>query len=205
MILSKENIAPKVAPLEWAIKYRQPVSIGVLLACLVLLLLTGPSWTEDSLAAVLIDSLGFLLVVVAAFGRIWSALYISGYKEDRIVAEGPYAIVRNPLYLFSFTGAFGLGLATRHLAILAIVTGAFLFYYPLVVLAEERNLLQKFGLVYDAYTTKVPRFLPRRFQLVEPDIYPVRPRHVRKSLQEVVWFFWFFLILHLVAHVPHII
>ena len=203
MIISQENCHPEAPSLEWTVKLRQPVSIAVILACLALLITTPPSWPNNSLASLLADTLGFVLIVLAAFGRIWSSLYISGYKEDRIVTEGPYALVRNPLYVFSFIGALGMGLATKHLMILAIIAGAFLLYYPLVVLAEERNLQRKFGQVYVEYANRVPRFFPCRFQLVEPDIYPVRPRHVRRSLQEIIWFFWFFLLLHLVTGLQH--
>jgi len=199
MLVTQEQYAPEVAPYAWAIRYRQPVSIAVALTAVSLLLSTPPSWPGTGLLGHGLDALGFLLVVIAAFGRIWSALYISGYKEDRIVTEGPYAMVRNPLYVFSFIGAVGLGLATRHLVILTLIASTFLLYYPLVVLAEERHLHHKFGQVYQAYTARVPRFLLRRFQWVEPDTYPVRPRHVRRSLQEIVWFFWSFLILHLMA------
>ncbi|MBV5319110.1 MAG: isoprenylcysteine carboxylmethyltransferase family protein [Desulfobulbaceae bacterium] len=205
MIVSQDEQTCRFAPYEWAIRFRQPVSIVVILACTLLQFLTSPSWAENSLISVLVETLSFILVVIAAFGRIWSALYISGYKEDRVVTEGPYALVRNPLYVFSFLGALGLGLATRHLSIVTIIVGAFILYYPLVVLAEERNLQHKFGQAYLDYSSKVPRFLPRHFQLVEPDTYPVRPRHVRRSLQEIVWFFWFFLMLHLVADVHYIV
>ncbi len=203
MIVSQEEHTCRFAQYELTIRYRQPISIAVILACTLLQFLTSPSWEGNSLGGGLVATLSFVLVVIAAFGRIWSALYISGYKEDRVVSEGPYAMVRNPLYVFSFLGALGLGLVTRHFWIVAIIVGAFILYYPLVVLAEERNLQQKFGQAYLEYASKVPRFLPHHFQLVEPDPYPVRPRHVRKSLQEIVCFFWFFLILHLVTNVPY--
>ena len=203
MIISQENCHPEAPSLEWAVKLRQPISIAVILACLALLIATPPSWPNNSVVSLLADTLGFVLIVLAAFGRIWSSLYISGYKEDRIVAEGPYALVRNPLYVCSFLGALGMGLATKHLLVLAIIVCAFLLYYPLVVLAEERNLQRKFGQVYEEYANRVPRFFPCRFQLVEPDTYPVRPRHVRRSLQEIIWFFWFFLLLHLVTGLQH--
>jgi len=182
---------------------RQPVSIAVILACLALLIATPSSWPNNSLVSLLADSLGFMLIVIAAFGRIWSSLYISGYKEDRIVAEGPYALVRNPLYVCSFIGALGMGLATKHLLVLAIIVCAFFLYYPLVVQAEERNLHRKFGQDYEEYKNQVPRSFPCRFELVEPDIYPVRPRHVRRSMQESIWFFWFYLLLHLVTGYQH--
>jgi len=199
VIVSQKNCHVEVHSFEWAIKFRQPISAAVILACLALLIATPSSWTDNRIVGLLSDTLGFVLIVLAAFGRIWSSLYIGGYKEDRIVSEGPYAIVRNPLYVFSFLGAFGMGLVTERLLILAIIAGAFLLYYPLVVMAEERNLQRKFGQGYMDYLNRVPRFFPRRFQWVEPDTYPVRPRHVRRSLQEISWFFWVYLILHIVT------
>ena len=199
MTVSQEHCPRESPSFEWAVKLRQPVSIVVIAVCAALLFTTPLSWQSDGLIGLVLDSLGFVLVVVAAFGRIWSSLYISGYKEDRVVTEGPYAIVRNPLYVFSFLGALGLGLATKHVAVLAVITGAFILYYPLVVLTEERDLQRKFGKDYWDYASRTPRFFPFRFQLVEPDTYPVRPRHVRRSLQQIILFFWFFLILHLVA------
>jgi len=205
MIVSTEEPTCRFAQYEWAIRFRQPVSIVVILACTLLQFLTNPSWAGNSLVNVLAETLSFVLVVIAAFGRIWSALYISGYKEDRVVTEGPYAIVRNPLYVFSFLGALGLSLMTRHLAVVTIIVGAFILYYPLVVLTEEKNLQQKFGQAYLDYASKVPRFLPSHFRLVEPDTYPVRPGHVRRSLLEIVWFFWAFLILHLVADFHYVL
>jgi protein-S-isoprenylcysteine O-methyltransferase Ste14 len=199
MTVSQEQCPRESPSFEWAVKLRQPVSIIVITVCTALLFTTPLSWQGNSLYGIALDSLSFALVVVAAFGRIWSSLYISGYKEDRIVVEGPYAIVRNPLYVFSFLGALGLGLVTKHFSILAVIAGAFILYYPLVVLTEERNLQRKFGQKYWNYANRTPRFLPFHFQLVEPDTYPVRPQHVRRSLQQITLFFWFFLILHLVT------
>lgn len=180
---------------NWAIRWRHPVSMAVILICAFILFITPPHWSPQSLGWHIADSLGFILVVIASFGRIWSSLYISGYKEDRVVTEGPYAIVRNPLYVFSFIGAVGLGLITQHLVVPGIIALAFLLYYPLVVHGEEQILGQKFGPLYHAYKSSVPRFLPRRFCLVEPDTYPLRLRHVRRSMQEIMSFFWAYLIL----------
>lgn len=203
MIVTQEHSPVESPSLAWAVKLRQPVSIAVIAACAVLLVTTPVSWQGNSAIGNVLDVLSFALVVIAVFGRIWSSLYISGYKEDRVVVEGPYAIVRNPLYVFSFLGAIGLALATRHVSILAIIAGTFVVYYPLVVLAEERHLQRKFGSDYCDYAIRVPRFFPRRLQLIEPDTYPVRPRHVRRSLQQIIWFFWGYLCLRLVAGISH--
>lgn len=188
-----------VSTLQWAIKWRQPFSITVILACAILLLITPPTWQHESVSGMLLDSISLVLIVIATFGRLWSSLYISGHKEHRLVAEGPYSIVRNPLYVFSFIGALGLGLATLHLSVLIIISAAFILYYPLVVLAEEHNLRQIFGSDYEQYRSQVPRFYPRRFKMIEPDTYPVRPGHVRRSMQEIVCFFWAYLFLKMIV------
>lgn len=109
MIFSQENCPAETLSPEWAIKFRQPISGAVILVCLVLLIVTPSSWTDNRIVGLASDTLGFVLIVLAAFGRIWSSLYISGYKEDRVVSEGPNAIVRNPLYISSFFGVFGRG------------------------------------------------------------------------------------------------
>lgn len=191
----------KSVPLKWIITWRQPFSLAVIVSCAVLFFTTPTTWQHESMTGHLIEMVSLLLIVIATFGRTWCSLYISGYKEHRVVCEGPYAIVRNPLYLFSFVGAVGLGLVTMRLSILAVIAISFLVYYPLVVLAEERNLLHVFGDEYAQYRHHVPRFIPRRPSLVEPDTYPVRPGHVRRSMQQTFWFFWAYLFLHLISRV----
>lgn len=189
---SVQRVAP---PFAWAIKYRQAVSLVVVFACLVLLLCTPASWSSATILGRVLGAAAFSLVVVAALGRVWCALYISGYKEDRIVDVGPYALIRNPLYVFSCIGAIGLGLATGRLLIVLLLLVAFLAYYPLVVFAEEHNLHEKFGQIYSDYARCTPRFFPQRLHLSEPDLYPTRPRHVRRALMEVSWFFWAYLLI----------
>lgn len=184
---------------DWAVKLRQPVSILVGAMCLVLLFALPPSWSNQGFLFLSAEVLALALIVVAVLGRIWCSLYISGFKEDKVVSQGPYSIIRNPLYVFSFLGALGLGLASRHVLILIVLACFFLLYYPLVVLAEEQILTQKFGSHYLVYAGNTPRFLPRRLTLEEPDRYLVSPRHVRQSIQEVVCFFVLYGIVHLVA------
>lgn len=194
-MLIAQSVRRVASPFAWAVKYRQPFSLMVVLVCLSLLLCMPATWSPTNLPGRVLDAAGFFLVVVAALGRVWCGLYISGYKEDRIVDVGPYALIRNPLYMFSFLGAIGLGLATGRLLIVILLAVAFLGYYPLVVLAEEDNLREKFGPIYSDYARRTPRFFPRRLQLVEPDRYPTRPRHLRRALVEVSWFFWAYLLM----------
>ena len=53
---------------------------------------------------------GCTLVGIATVGRLWCALYIAGYKTDKLITSGPYSMCRNPLYFFSLLGGIGVGL-----------------------------------------------------------------------------------------------
>jgi protein-S-isoprenylcysteine O-methyltransferase Ste14 len=79
----------------------------------------------------------------------------------KLVVEGPYRIVRNPMYWSVVSVMLGEALAFRSLALAAIgcvvFSGAVLF----VMVYEEPILRKKFGAEYEAYCRRVPRWLPR--------------------------------------------
>ncbi|MCA9787605.1 MAG: isoprenylcysteine carboxylmethyltransferase family protein [Calditrichaeota bacterium] len=131
---------------------------------------------------------GFVLLLVAAFGRLWSLQYLAGFKSRKVVSDGPYSIVRNPLYLFSFAGAAGLALSANHAGFLAALLLAYLLYYPFVVISEERGLRQILGQEYLEYCQRVPRFIPRFSGFSEPENYEIRAARFSRNYLEVVWF-----------------
>ena len=45
--------------------------------------------------------IGFVLVTLGGFGRLWASLYVEGFKTKTLITEGPYSMVRNPLYFFT--------------------------------------------------------------------------------------------------------
>lgn len=57
-----------------------------------------------------LEMAGMAMIAVAVLGRTWSSLYIGGRKNAELVQFGPYSLMRNPLYTFSFIGAAGIGL-----------------------------------------------------------------------------------------------
>jgi protein-S-isoprenylcysteine O-methyltransferase Ste14 len=79
----------------------------------------------------------------------------------RLVVEGPYRIVRNPMYWSVALVMMGEALAFRSLA-LAEIGGVFFACTVLFVMAYEEPILrQKFGAEYEAYCQRVPRWIPR--------------------------------------------
>jgi protein-S-isoprenylcysteine O-methyltransferase Ste14 len=90
--------------------------------------------------------------------RAWAAGHLE--KNRTLAQSGPYAMVRNPLYMGTLTVAAGLAVAARRweLAVLfAVVFG--LVYLPAVELEEQhlRGLFPEFA----EYANRVPRLIPR--------------------------------------------
>ncbi len=85
----------------------------------------------------------------------------------QLVTAGPYAYVRNPLYVGNFLTALGFtiaftgGLAPAQRAALAVLgLGTMLGVYAAIVPLEEAYLRETFGDVFDAYVDRVPRIVP---------------------------------------------
>jgi len=121
------------------------------------------------------EVVAFLLLVVAAIGRLWTSAYISGRKNNELVADGPYSLTRNPLYFFSSLGYMGAGLAFEKVSVaLAFLVLFLLLHWP-TILYEERKLRSKFGEEFDQYAREVPRFLPRLRKMVLLDTVTFKP------------------------------
>ena len=115
--------------------------------------------TALSTMALAVGSVWFVSAAVRTLGKQWSitARVLEGHK---LVTEGPYSIVRNPIY----TGMFGMLLATG-LAIshwIGLVTAIFVYAIGTLirVRSEEKLLRVAFGAEFEAYTRKVPAVVP---------------------------------------------
>jgi len=146
----------------------------------------------------ILDYVSFLFVLLCAFGRLWAGVYISGYKTAQVITDGPYAMVRNPLYLFSLFGFVGLGLATKSLVIVTIILVVYLGIYPVVIRAEERKLLSMHGDAYKAYLESTPRFLPDFSRLREAGQYTVNVTVFRTHLLESAGFLLLYMLVQLI-------
>jgi protein-S-isoprenylcysteine O-methyltransferase Ste14 len=75
--------------------------------------------------------------------------------------QGPYARVRNPLYVGNFLLVAGLLVIANDPWAWLVGVGFFAFQYAFIVRTEEAFLRGRFGAEFDAYCAKVPRWLPR--------------------------------------------
>ena len=109
----------------------------------------------ETTAFELLKLLGYLLLIVAALGRVWAFAYIGGRKDQELCRRGPYGMTRNPLYVFSFLGVCGAGLGLQSLALVATAVVFFLSYYAIVIRAEERRLAEIFGPAFTRYCARL--------------------------------------------------
>ena len=168
------------------------------LIIVLLLVFTTHSFSGESFADIFSEMSGLFLLSICSLGRLWALMYISGNKKLELVTEGPYSIVRHPLYFFSFIGAIGIGLASENLLVLALIIVFYLFYYPFTILAEERKLTVEFGEAYVEYMGRTPRFLPKLSLYKEPLVYQVKAKSFAKNFASGMWFVWIFMLMHFI-------
>jgi protein-S-isoprenylcysteine O-methyltransferase Ste14 len=159
---------------------------GTTLALLVL----SPWWLRWNWSgASPLQVLGCILFVVSAVAGIWAvakmgwarlllagALFPIGAGAEekgvpqRLVVEGPYRYVRNPLYVGDFCLIVGAALLTRSWA-LVLVAALYLVQLAIQLPFEERELRERFGVPYRCYCQLVPRFVPRRMPVRQRDLH----------------------------------
>lgn len=136
----------------------------------------------------MIEWLGIVLIVICILGRTWSSLYIGGRKIEELVQTGPYSVMRNPLYFFSFLGAAGIGMQVGGVVLgLICATLAVLVFY-VVVRQEEEFLAQRYGRPYRDYLARVPRFLPKPSLWHDEPTLTIRPPRVLITFADAVLF-----------------
>ena len=101
---------------------------------------SGHVYVEDGFWDTTWEVVSFILLLIAAFGRVWTSAFISGRKDNELVTDGPYSISRNPLYFFSLLGYVGAGLAFEKLTVALGFGIIFLLSHWPTIFAEEKKL-----------------------------------------------------------------
>jgi protein-S-isoprenylcysteine O-methyltransferase Ste14 len=82
----------------------------------------------------------------------------------RLLVRGPYAVVRNPMYIGAALALGGASLVYGSLALLSYGAAFLLVTHLFVVLYEEPTLRRLFGAEYESYCRRVRRWWPRTTQ-----------------------------------------
>lgn len=85
----------------------------------------------------------------------------------KLVVEGPYRVVRNPMYWAVLCVMLGEATVFRSLPLAEIGCAFFAFTMLFVMFYEEPILREKFGAEYEAYCRRVPRWIPRLGKTVD--------------------------------------
>ena len=123
--------------------------------------ITLPGWTR-SLGIIFMIFGGILvLICVTVFiirGKGTPAVFD---PPKEFVAEGPYAFVRNPMYIGGLILLIGFGLYLTSISILILSIVLISFFHLFVVFVEEPALERSFGKSYSEYKKKINRWIPK--------------------------------------------
>jgi protein-S-isoprenylcysteine O-methyltransferase Ste14 len=129
------------------------------------LLLLGSRWHAEHVPVLFL--IGEVTVALGLAIRFWAVRHIGTISRTRsgrlgpLILEGPYLLVRNPLYVGNFLIWTGFALASELLWMLPIAWAMFALQYGAIVRFEEALLVRQFGAGYLAYLRRVPGWFPR--------------------------------------------
>ena len=120
-------------------------------------------WVAIRWCGALLIGLG-VSVILETFARF--AWYGQGtpapvFPTERLVANGLYRYVRNPMYWGVVTTILGQGFLLGDVRVLAYGAFVWVAVHMFVLVYEEPTLLRSYGTEYEEYCAAVPRWLPR--------------------------------------------
>jgi len=110
---------------------------------------------------------GLLLViiglVIAAFGQVFR-IYAAGFihKNKQLATNGPYALVRHPLYLGNILILIGFSTAAANLYVWLGVILFFFIWYPAAIAYEDSKLESIFADEWRAWSKNIRAVIPGR-------------------------------------------
>jgi protein-S-isoprenylcysteine O-methyltransferase Ste14 len=104
-------------------------------------------------------SIGMAVAFVGILLRAWAAGHLA--KNESLAMSGPYAWIRNPLYVGTLIAALGLVIAARQFWLGVLFALVFLLVYLPAIELEEQHLRKLFP-EYEAYAARVPLLVPIR-------------------------------------------
>lgn len=115
----------------------------------------------------IVQSVSLLVIAVGVALRAWAAgcagvhTRSSRIEAPTLVTGGPFAHVRNPIYVGTICIGIGMSMLIGDPLAFLFAVVAFAILYVAIIPAEEEFLRTQFGSTYRAYCASVPRLLPR--------------------------------------------
>jgi protein-S-isoprenylcysteine O-methyltransferase Ste14 len=109
---------------------------------------------------------GVAITIVGELIRLWGVHHIGAISRTRservgpLAASGPFALVRNPLYIGNILLWVGFAIAARMLWLAPIILVLLALEYHAIVRWEETLLESRLGQIYREYAARVPRWIP---------------------------------------------
>jgi protein-S-isoprenylcysteine O-methyltransferase Ste14 len=122
--------------------------------------------TASPAANTLLHACAFALVICGGALRSWAMGHHTWRRvhgegsQRRLITAGPYALVRNPLYLGTLLISGGIALMSGSWAVIGVYLVVFWAGYAAIILWEESRLDRQFGDRYRSYFQFVPRLIP---------------------------------------------
>ena len=141
--------------------FRQRTWLPIPLALALLFVRAGEARPSSLLVAV-----GCATVALGEMVRLWAVRHIGVISRTRsnrlgpLVSTGPFAIVRNPLYLANIALWVGFALSARLAWMAPMFVAVLGLEYHAIVRWEERLLEERQGDEYRAYPARVSRWMP---------------------------------------------
>jgi protein-S-isoprenylcysteine O-methyltransferase Ste14 len=122
-----------------------------------------PALGAPQVAGILVGGLGAAAALwcVLTFALVGKGTPAPFDPPRRLVVQGPYRVVRNPMYLGAGLALTGAALAYQSPELLGLVGLFFLATHLFVIWYEEPTLRRAFGEDYAAYCGRVRRWWPK--------------------------------------------
>ncbi len=130
-------------------KARQALGILLLIA---IVALSAP--THGGLLA-----LGCAVAIAGIAFRLWAAGYL--HKDQSLAQDGPYELVRHPLYVGNFLIIGGFLLAGQVWWLVPVAVVFAILYYPPAIAKEDAKLQRKFPDEWEPWAARTHALIPR--------------------------------------------
>jgi len=144
----------------WLFRNRTSLPLPIVAA----LLLIPPRGSDAALTWLTLA--GVPVVLLGELVRMWGVHHIGAISRTRsdrlgpLIDSGPFAMVRNPLYLGNILLWLGFAVTARLPWLVPIILVLLLLEYHAIVRWEERLLETRIGASYRLYMQRVPRWIP---------------------------------------------